>query len=213
MKFKELGSGVVKRNSQRVIGLFIDGVGLDRATRRIKKKVEMTKLIKGVSSGLTPIVARYYTLIPFEDDSRQRAYLDALVKAGLQVVAKRLPPRGVDRQVSISAEMAADIVAFAMGYQNFSNLSLYTPDSATSSSLVKAEEIAEVDKKPAETLKQERIITLVCPNRDTSYAVSLAKEFNVDTITADFGKFNASDMLKSAAKWIDLSDSETIWRE
>jgi len=53
----------------------------------------------------------------------------------------------------------------------------------------------------------------VCPSRELTYPVSLVKELGVDTITADFGQFNTGDLLKSAAKWIDLSDSETIWRE
>ena len=90
MKFKEIGSGVVKREEQRVLGIFVDGIGLDRATRRLQRKVEMSKLLRGVSSGSTPIVARYYTLIPYEDDSRQRSYLDAVVKAeNLQNASRR----------------------------------------------------------------------------------------------------------------------------
>ena len=41
----------------------------------------------------------------------------------------------------------------------------------------------------------------------------IARELGADTVTADFAQFNTGDVLKSAAKWIDLSDSETIWRE
>ncbi|MDZ4786855.1 MAG: hypothetical protein SGJ02_12350, partial [bacterium] len=58
-----------------------------------------------------------------------------------------------------------------------------------------------------------KIITVVCPSRELAYPISLTKELGIDTATADFGKFNNGDILKSAAKWIDLSDSETIWRE
>jgi hypothetical protein len=43
--------------------------------------------------------------------------------------------------------------------------------------------------------------------------MSLIKDVAGDTTTADFGQFNTGDVLKSAAKWIDLSDSETIWRD
>ena len=59
----------------------------------------------------------------------------------------------------------------------------------------------------------QRIVTVVCPSRELSYPISLVGELGVDTVTADFGQFNNKDVLKSAAKWIDLSDSETIWRE
>ncbi|RIL03501.1 MAG: hypothetical protein DCC75_12915, partial [Proteobacteria bacterium] len=90
MKYTELGKGVVKRTERRVLGLFIDGTGLDRATRRINRKVDMSSLVKGVTSGIPPTIARYYTLIPYEDDSRQRAFLDAVMRAGLSVIVKRL---------------------------------------------------------------------------------------------------------------------------
>ncbi|MCB0333929.1 MAG: hypothetical protein KDD55_10555, partial [Bdellovibrionales bacterium] len=59
----------------------------------------------------------------------------------------------------------------------------------------------------------ERIVTVVCPSRELSYPLSLIGELGIDTVSADFGQFNNKDVLKSAAKWIDLSDSETIWRD
>ncbi len=116
MDFEVVKKGFVKRQMRRSIGLFIDGTGLDRATRRISRKVDMSSLVRGVTSGSPPVVARYYTLIPFEDDSRHRAFLDAVARAGLTVVVKRLPPKGVTRQVSVDIEMAADMVAFALGH-------------------------------------------------------------------------------------------------
>lgn len=247
MKFEELGKGVVKRRERRVLGLFIDGTGLDRATRRINRKVDMTSLVRGVTSGIPPIVARYYTLIPYEDDSRQRAFLDAVYRAGLEVVVKRLPPKGVSRQVAVDVEMTADIVAFALGHQNFGDLSKYTPqgennpsesyrggalpsampfqrnkdDGKSTGREEKLDKEKLEQKSPAQSLvssdqkklQEKRIVTIVCPSRDLSYPVSLVKELGVDTITADFGQFNTGDILKSAAKWIDLSDSETIWRD
>ena len=237
MKYQELGKGVVKRIEHRRLGLFIDGTGLDRAARRIARKVDMSALVRGVASGTTPTVARYYTLIPYEDDSRQRAFLDAVSRAGLQVIVKRLPPKGVTRQVSVDVEMAADMVAFAQGHSRFSELSQYKseePARSSGSAVPSALPFRRVaahhrDKdredaapkpvspveKPAEekpTL-EKRIVTVVCPSRDLSYPISLINELGVETITADFGSFNTGDILKSASKWIDLSDSETIWRD
>lgn len=269
MKYEELGKGIVKRTEKRVLGVFIDGTGLDRATRRINRKVDLSALLRGVSSGMPPLVARYYTLIPFEDDSRQRAFLDAVAKAGFDVVVKRLPPKGVTRQVSVDVEMGSDVIAFALGHNQFSSLSIYGqpghdivaapahgedtsgtsrpvalfpagsafPDNRSGARLrlkpptqtvqssqpiaspqaASAEEDAALKNKRAELDKsaagKHRIITVVCPSRDLAYPISLAREIGADTVTADFGQFNPSDVLKSAAKWIDLSDSETIWRD
>lgn len=229
MKYESLASGVIKRKEKRVLGLFIDGTGLDRATRRLKRKVDLTRLVRGVTSGITPAVARYYTLIPYEDDSRQRAFLDAVHRAGLQVIVKRLPPKGITRQVSVDTEMAADIVAFALGHTRFSNLSTYDPKDFTQAgsalptampfidgSEERREELSPIVTAPiiaAPSDNIQRIVTVVCPSRELSYSISLSKELGVDTATADFGKFTGGDILKSAAKWIDLSDSETIWRE
>jgi hypothetical protein len=216
MKYEELGKGVVRRTEKRVIGLFIDGTGLDRATRRINRKVDMASLVRGVTSGTPPVVARYYTLIPYEDDSRQRAFLDAVTRAGLRVVVKRLPPKGVNRQVSVDIEMAADMVAFALGHSSFSSLSEYSTEGGFHEGPT-----TPAHRPPPPTgdtanngaaRPENRIITVVCPGRDLAYPISLVKELGVDTISADFGQFNAGDILKSAAKWIDLSDSETIWR-
>lgn len=231
MKYEEIGKGKVKRTQRRIIGLFIDGTGLDRATRRINRKVDMTALVKGVTSGLAPVVARYYTLIPYEDDSRQRAFLDAVNRAGLSVIVKRLPPKGITRQVSVDVEMAADIVAFALGHSRFSTLSQYLPETGNdghppqqgtvrfglapkepnNAGPEAAPEPDQIDSAPKPP--EDRIVTVVCPSRDLAYPISLAKELGVDTVSADFGHFVGGDVLKSAAKWIDLSDSETIWRE
>jgi len=237
-KYEEVKKGIKKRTNRRVLGLFIDGTGLDRATRRIKRKVDMTALIRGVTSGIQPLVSRYYTLIPYEDDSRQRAFLDAVGKAGLDVVVKRLPPKGVSRQVGVDVEMAADMIAFAMGHSNFGELSLYksveyqTPQQSVSMMPGKPGQLrpmptAEKSAPPVNSENdsitsaeerssngtEQRIVTVVCPSRDLAYPTLLVRELGVDTVTADFGKFNTNDILKSAAKWIDLSDSETIWRD
>lgn len=236
MSYKSLGNGIVKRNERRVVGLFIDGTGLDRATRRVNRKVDLSALVRGVTSGITPIVARYYTIVPYEDDSRQRAFLDAVSRAGLRVIVKRLPPKGITRQVSTDAEMAADIVAFALGHSSFSDLSEWKPDDGASKQNSRSQAVpfrpgsnrnqdeniedngseqqdqdVSVEESKAR-LPEKRSIIVVCPSRDIAYPITLAKELNVDTTNADFTQIHGGDVLKSAAKWIDLSTSETIWR-
>lgn len=219
MTYKELGRGIVKRSEKRVVGLFIDGTGLDRATRRLNRKVEMSLLVRGVTAGATLAVARYYTIIPYEDDSRQRAFLDAVSRSGLQVIVKRLPPIGVNRQVAVDVEMAADILAFSLGHQKFSSLSEYQamgnpqPSLHAAAELESATDSASQNGDPAAAPKIKRVVTVVCPSRDLAYPISLAKELGVDTVNADFGEFAGQDVLKSAAKFIDLSGSETIWRD
>lgn len=226
MKYEKLGGGFIKKREKRVVGLFIDGTGLDRATRRINRKVDMAALVRGVTSGIAPVVARYYTLVPYEDDSRQRAFLDAVARAGLSVIVKRLPPKGITRQVSIDLEMAADMVAFAHGLTSFSKENEYMPADAavhTPAQYLRrqqAEVVEAADDKeetPAETIPDiktaPRSIVVVCPSREIAYPLSLVKNIAADTTTADFGQFNTGDVLKSAQKWIDLSDSETIWRD
>ncbi len=229
MKYEQLGGGFIKKREKRVVGLFIDGTGLDRATRRINRKVDMAALVRGVTSGIAPVVARYYTLIPYEDDSRQRAFLDAVARAGLTVIVKRLPPKGITRQVSVDLEMAADIVAFSHGLTSFSRENEYLPSDTplkagpihTPAQFVRrqqAEQAAEQEPKlETPTIPDiktaPRSIVVVCPTRELAYPMSLIKDVAGDTTTADFGQFNTGDVLKSAAKWIDLSDSETIWRD
>jgi hypothetical protein len=226
MKYEKLGGGFIKKREKRVVGLFIDGTGLDRATRRINRKVDMAALVRGVTSGIAPIVARYYTLVPYEDDSRQRAFLDAVARAGLSVIVKRLPPKGITRQVSIDLEMAADVVAFAHGLTSFSKENEYMPADAaihTPAQYLRRQqaEVVEAADDKEETQTETipdiktapRSIVVVCPSREIAYPLSLIKNIAADTTTADFGQFNTGDVLKSAQKWIDLSDSETIWRD
>lgn len=198
---------IVKRKNNKISGLFIDGVALDRATRRLNRKVELSKLVKSLSAGRKPEVARYYTIVPFEDDSRHAAYLDAIERAGLEVVVKRLPPKGITRQVDIYTEMASDLVAFALGHSNFSNLGRYKTITEDQQLFKNTEE------EESEFSAKQKVATVVCPGRELSYPLALIKELGVDTVSADFAKFAGKDVLKNAAKWIDLTDSEIIWRE
>ena len=217
-------SMVIKRKVKRLVGVFIDGVGLDRATRRISRKIDMPALVRGVCSGAPALVARYYTLIPYEDDSRHRAFLDAVGRAGLEVVVKRLPPKGVERQVSTDVEMASDIAAFALGHSDFSIKTEYSAAaseeehhgrliSSGSAKAVPEEAPAAQPANDDQSGSVKRVIVVICPSRDLSYPLSFATQLGVDTVSADFGGRRNQDVLKSAAKWIDLSDSETIWKD
>jgi hypothetical protein len=245
--FKRLKDGLIKRSGRRVVGLFIDGINLDRATRKLNRKVDLQALARGVCSGLDPVVARYYTVIPHEDDSRQRAFLEAVAKAGFSVIVKRLPPKGIERQVTTDLEMAADIVAFSMGLSSFSKDNEFLPaDLEAKARELIANKIAAVgggeasiveggadaqahasssERAPATRLvgapllhidkdsgDTKRSVVILCPSRELSYPIGLAKHLGADTTTADFSKGTGRDMLRSAAKWIDLSDSESIWK-
>jgi hypothetical protein len=233
-KFKQLGGGFVKKKEKRVVGLFIDGVNLDRATRRINRKVDLQALVRGVTSGINPIVARYYTVIPNEDDSRQRAFLDAVSRAGLSIIVKRLPPKGIARQVTTDLEMAADIVAFSLGLSSFNKENEYLPAELQAvkniaasgprhgpvGPVIDASALTPAPRSQGPLLRLDsdlaevrRSVVVVCPSREISYSLTLAKDLGADTTSADFGQFTGNDVLKSASKWIDLSGSETIWRE
>jgi hypothetical protein len=228
-KFQQLRGGLIKKKEKRVVGIFIDGVNLDRATRRMNKRVDLSALVRGVCSGSTPVVARYYTVIPHEDDSRQRAFLDAVARAGLTVVVKRLPPKGIERQVATDIEMASDIVAFSLGLSSFSKENEYLPAELEAAKQYASADSSEaldpaslqpptrtggpllhVDSAAPDT---RRSVVVICPSRELSYPMNLAKHLGADTTTADFSQFAGSNVLKSAAKWIDLSGSETIWKE
>lgn len=204
-EFEQLGKGIVRRKSKRVLGLFIDGVGLDRATRRLERKVDLGRLVKGVTTGLKLELARYYTLIPHEDDARQFSFLDAVERAGLEVVVKRLPPKGVKRQVSVDVHMAVDLLAFAQGTFEKNEVVL-TGDAAPDVAPEKIEK--PTDSK--EPIKRSALI--VCPSRELSYGIYMANQAGVETSLADFGLYGTSDGWKGVDRWIDLSTSETIWR-
>lgn len=226
--YQELKSGVLKRKTKRKLGLFIDGTSLDRATRRLERKIDLAKLVAGVTAGLQPEIARYYTLVPYEDDSRQFAFLDAVERAGLEVVIKRLPPKGVKRQVSMDVHIASDIIAFSVGVfdrpagaeapnlgsgSGFKNGhpaaagSVLPGESDTTSSLI----VPRYSESAHQDLK--RIAAVVCPSRELSYAIFLSHKMHVETQLADFGLYGTSDGWKGVDRWIDLSTSETIWRE
>lgn len=234
--------GVIKRSGKRVLGVFIDGTALDRAARRLNRKIDLAALVRGVAAGIQPLVARYYTIIPYEDDSRQQAFLDAVRSAGLTVIVKRLPPKGVTRQVSVDLEMATDMVGFGLGLSELSNtLDFHAPQTVSSnvSSNVRPGHATAQERRSPESAGRtarcsisdtsdisgnpsgegaisdqdspiKRVVAVVCPSRELIYPIELLKSRGVDTVSVDFGKFRTGDVLNAAAKWVDLSDSESI---
>lgn len=211
-----LKSGVVKRKVKRRIGLFIDGIGLDRATRRLERKVDLARLVSGLTSGLQVEIARYYTLVPYEDDARQFAFLDAVERAGLEVITKRLPPKGVKRQVSMDVHIATDVIGFSCGQIK----TLIARREITEETAV--ESGAAVVNGPAQSIvapstgaiaEIKRMCIVVCPSREISYALYGSHLLGAETTLSDFGLYGSSDGWKGVDRWIDLSTSETIWRD
>jgi hypothetical protein len=212
--FTQVKRGVVKRNNKREVGIFIDGVNLDRASRRINKKIDFAALKLSLSNGLPIKVARYYSVIPNEDDARQHSFFDVIHRAGFEVILKRLPPVGIDRQVTTDVEIASDMIAFAMGISEFEAETQYLPEEILS--LKKSEQISDNVQSGESTNSNDlssisRIVTIVTPGRDLTYPISLASKLGADTITADYASIATGDKMKSAQKWVDLTDADNIY--
>ena len=212
-----LKGGVVKRKTKRRTGLFIDATGLDRATRRLERKVDLSRLVRGLTSGVKIEIARYYCLIPYEDDARQFAFLDAVERAGIEVVTKRLPPKGVKRQVSMDVHMATDLISYSYGhFAENANKVQENEQQAANSIAGGASTSSSAPGKAVRSSTAEsnikRISTIVCPSREMSYAIYIASQLGVETALADFGLYGSSDGWRGVDRWIDLSTSETIWR-
>ena len=214
-----LKGGVVKRKTKRRMGLFIDATGLDRATRRLERKVDLSRLVTGLTSGIKLEIARYYTLIPYEDDARQFAFLDAVERAGIEVVTKRLPPKGVKRQVSMDVHMATDLISYCFGHFE---QAVETPEQQEQQQekkqVANAENIESPTNKVVVSKKStngaiRRVATVVCPSREMTYGLYMCHERGIEVALADFGLYGASDGWRGVDRWIDLSTSETIWRK
>ncbi|MBP9839250.1 MAG: NYN domain-containing protein, partial [Proteobacteria bacterium] len=200
-EFQSLKGGILKRKNRRIPGVFIDATGLDRATRRISKKIDLSKLLQTISGGTAVEVAKYYCLIPYEDDARQLSYLDAVNRAGFEVVTKRLPPKGVNRQVSLDVQIATDMINFCYGYY-----AKKSPNNPTSEDTVETSE-ASTD------VKDKRVLTVVCPSMELNYSFLWAKHLGAETVVADFGIHNTNESQNGITNWIDLSNSELIWKD
>jgi hypothetical protein len=213
--FEVLKGGVVKRKMKRRMGLFIDATGLDRATRRLERKVDLSRLVSGLTSGIKLEVARYYCLIPNEDDTRQFAFLDAVERAGIEVVTKRLPPKGVKRQVSMDVHLASDLISFCFGkFEKTEEVAKAVPEegNATANNEENRNKTIALNNGANPGRVIQRIVTVVCPSREMSYAIYVCNQLHIETCLADFGLYGSSDGWKGVDRWIDLSTSETIWR-
>lgn len=208
---EKLDKGKFRRKIKKTLAIFIDGVGLDRATRRLARKVDLTKFVQGLSEGTTPEFAKYYTLVPHEDDARQIAFLEAVERSGLSVSIKRLPPKGVKRAVSMDVHIATDLLLFATGSKIDSESSgIVTTTNSNSAQEADAANDSSI-VSPSSTWQTVRSAVLVCPNRELTYAIHHCKQLGIQTSLADFGLYGTSDGWKGIDRWIDLSTSETIW--
>ena len=212
-EIEKLKNGVVKRKNKRALGLFVDGISLDRATRRLERKIDLDKLVASITEGLPPEIARYYTLVPYDDDARQFSFLAAVERSGLEVVAKRLPPKSVQRKVAMDVHMATDLMLFATG--QFENRT--APIKSTIDEMVGFSDDLEnkdlgINLSKERDLSIKRTAIVLCPNRELSYALYMCHQFDVEIMLVDFGSYNKSDNWRSIDKWVDISTSETIWR-
>ena len=203
---------VIKRSRDVAVGIFVDGVSLDRATKRLKRKVGLPELVQGLAAGAEAECCRYYTLVPYEDDSRQRSFLDAVERAGLGVVVKRLPPKNIARQTSIEPELVTDLMTFALtGSRAFIE---GKPVSAEGRSVSAEGRPGFRDTNPGASAGGPRntAVVLVCPSRDLAYTLPILHNAGVEVTIADFGQPSARELLSGATQWIDLSTAEGIWR-
>ncbi|MDR2337245.1 MAG: NYN domain-containing protein [Deltaproteobacteria bacterium] len=211
LEIEKLKNGAVRRRNKRAVGLFIDGMSLDRAIYRLEKKLDLGKLVTSLSEGLVPEISRYYTLVPYEDDARQFSFLSAVERSGLEVIAKRLPPKNVQRKVAMDVHMATDLMLFATG--NFLNHSL----SQSGSDNIQITDDLEsrdfnLDLSQEKDLSIKRTAIVLCPSRELSYVLYVCRQFGVEIMLVDFGSYGKSDSWHGIDKWVDLSTSETIWR-
>jgi hypothetical protein len=206
---------IIKRRSSSALAIFVDGVGLDRACRRVRRRVDWKKLLQSLSGGKRLIEARYYNLLPHSDDNRQTAFLDNLALAGFSCIIKRLPPKNVEKQVSITVEMASDLMAFALGQTEYPDLNYTNFRSSTQNKDLDDEEFTRsivTPLSPEEAIQlTKREVILVCPSKEMDYPVSFLNRLGISTITADFGTFSTNKIVTASSDWIDLSLAENIW--
>ncbi len=194
----EASKGYVRREQTHSIGVFLDGVSLDRAARRLNKKVDWKLLVKVISEGRIPKLLRYYTVIPHEDDARHHSFLSAVEGAGFQVIVKRLPPKGVNKNVTIDLEMASDVVAFGLGLSDLPTSTEGTHESRGDSNSPKSATTRTPEKSE---------IILICPPNDLEYPLRLIANRDAKITIVDFKGSGTSELIKVSSKWMDLSDA------
>jgi hypothetical protein len=210
-EIEKLGNGVVRRKNKRSIGLFIDGISLDRATYRLDKKIDLTKLVSSLTEGVSTELSRYYTLIPFDDDARQFSFLSAVERSGLEVIAKRLPPKNVQRKVAMDVHIATDLILFATGHLAKQNAPMADGENIKITDDLDSQDF-DINLNPEIDLSVKRTAIVLCPSREISYALYVCHQFGVEIMMVDFGSYSKFDNWRCIDKWIDLSTSETIWR-
>jgi hypothetical protein len=183
---------VIRRGQKRSLGMFLDGVGLDRAAKRIGRAIDWTALVRLLSEGLTPKVLRYYTILPHEDDARHHAFLLAVENAGFETVVKRLPPKGTVKVVSSDVEIATDIMAHCL---------VLAAGSASP---------APTTTSTAPTRETPHLV-LICPNRELLYPMRLLHNQGISITVADFMNVGHSDHVNASSKWINLTEA-SIYR-
>jgi hypothetical protein len=213
--------GILRKAKNREIGIFVDGVNLDRVCKRLGKRISLSALVQKLSTGGECLTARYYTLIPNEDDSRQRAFLDVVRQSGLSPCVKRLPPPDFEKQISIDVEMSNDILAFGLGAEEILahaelhyGLSTPLPSKKSQSEDPLPSEEDSHDESSLENSTEnnaKRIIYVVCPNKEICYPFRLLRSENVTTVVADFSSGRRDDIIALASEFIDLSEESNLW--
>lgn len=232
---EQLEGGKFRRKVRRKVGIFVDGVGLDRATRRLHRKVDLSRFMASLTAGLAPEISKYYTLVPYEDDARQFAFLEAVERAGLEVCVKRLPPKTIKRPVTMDVHIGVDLILFCLGLSasgdreeddnsadaGFVNSAPFHSADDSGSQIISSSfseestsnQLIKDQPNPKTNSDAIREIILVCPNRELNYAIYQCHNLGARTSIADFGLHGHSEGWRGVDTWIDLSISETIWRD
>jgi hypothetical protein len=194
----------VRRAKPRKLGIFIDGVGLDRAAKRIERRIDWPLFAKVISEGLQADVAKYYSLLPIEDDARHHSYLAAVEAVGFQVHVKRLPPKGVNRVVSYDLEIATDLLNFCLSK---------SLAGSTDEGFGKAQPNNSGNRENSESIQHQNnslsqpAPILVCPSRELEYPLQILHEKGFSVTVIDFLNGSGSDLLKYTSKWVNISEA------
>jgi len=173
---------VVKQQTDSELALFVDGTSLDRAAKRLNKRLDIPKLIERVSTAKCSFV-RYYNTIPSKDDARHIAFMDNLRNHGIEVVMRRLPPIGITKRVAIDIDMATDIIGYTLHHPSF------------------ASDWTREDKK--------RGVIVVCPTEELDRTLEMVTQTGSPLSVADFGRPRS---LPYGRDWINLEAFSDIWR-
>ena len=110
----------------------------------------------------------------------------------------------------MDVHIASDMLNFCHG--SFANAQQKEAPKEANSSKETADDPKRIIAAGSSKKEVRRIVTVVCPSRELSYAIFAANNIGTETTLADLGLYGSSDGWKGVDKWIDLSTSETIWR-